>query len=312
MKGNSTMKKIFLFLSIFIVVTMACDLAVTVAPTNNPVPLPTNTIAPTQIPASATSIPTTEAPVPATVVPTSQLLPTDGVWVSYGPLGFILPSGIASGFVGDQFSRVEGDNVAPWEVTPGHTQITLDGYLLQGKFHQPQIFVYPATEYAVLYPAAFESIHRLDNILYGPGAPDLSQPLPAVPFFNAAQVFAANVQAISFQGGGGVRFLTEYAQYPAPVNNQDLFYHFQGLSRNGDHYIIAIFPIAAPVLAESSDPGALMPPGGVAYPDINSSNPDMQGYYASVTNLLNATSPDAFTPTISQLDALIQSMLIAP
>lgn len=300
------MKKIFLFLSIFIVVTMACDLAVTVAPTNEPVPLPTDTIA------SATSISVTEAPDPVTAVPTVQPLSIDGVTVTYGPLGFVLLSGIASGFVGDQFSRVEGDNVAPWEVTPGHTQVTLDGYLLQGKFHQPQIFVYPATEYAVLYPAAFESIHRLDNILYGPGAPDLSQPLPTVPFFNAGQVFASNVQAISFQGGSGIRFLTEYAQNSAPVNNNDLFYHFQGLSRNGDYYIIAIFPITAPVLAESSDPGAILPPGGVAFPDINNPDPDMQGYYASVTDLLNATSPDAFTPTINQLDALIQSMQITP
>ena len=313
---STTVKKIFLFLSIFIVVTLACDLAVTVAPTNDPVPLPTNTIPavenPTQIPDSATSIPTTDAPVPATAVPTSQPQTFNGVWATYGPMGFLLPTGIASGFVGDQFSRAEGDNVAPWEVTPGHTQITLDGYLLQGKFHQAQIFVYPATEYAVLYPAAFESIHRLDNILYGPGAPDLSQPLPGVPFFNAAQVFTSNVQAISFQGGGGVRFLTEYAQYPAPVNNNELFYHFQGLSRNGDYYIIAIFPITAPVLSESSDPGAILPPGGIAYPDLNNPSPDLQGYYASVTNLLNATSPDAFTPTLSQLDALIQSMLIAP
>jgi hypothetical protein len=306
------MKKIFLFLSIFIFVTMACDLAVTVAPTNDPVPLPTNTITPTQIPASVTSISITEAPDPITAIPTVQPLSADGVTVTYGPLGFVLPSGIASGFVGDQFSRVEGDSVAPWEVTPGHTQITLDGYLLQGKFHQPQIFVYPATSYAEMYPAAFESIHRLDNILYNPAGLNLNEPLPAVPFFNAAQIFASNIQAISFQGGSGVRFITEYAQNYAPVNNNELFYHFQGLSRNGAYYIIAIFPITAPVLAESSDPGAILPPGGVAFPDINNSNPDVQGYYASVTNLLNTTSPDAFTPTINQLDALIQSMLIAP
>jgi hypothetical protein len=312
MKGNATMKKIFLFLSIFIVVTMACDLAVTVAPTNDPVPLPTNTIIPTQIPASVTSISITKAPDPVTAIPTEQPLSVDGVTVTYGPLGFVLPSGIASGFVGNQFSRVEGDSVPPWEVTPGHTQITLDGYLLQGKFHQPQIFVYPAASYAEMYPAAFESIHRLDTILYDPAGPNLNEPLPEVPFFNAAQVFASNVQSISFQGGNGVRFITEYAQNSAPVNNYDLFYHFQGLSRNGAYYIIAIFPITAPMLAESSDPGAILPPGGVAFPDINNSNSDVQGYYASVTNLLNTTSPDAFTPTINQLDVLIHSMLIAP
>jgi hypothetical protein len=232
--------------------------------------------------------------------------------VTYSPLGFVLPSGIASGFAGDQFPRAEGDNVAPWEVTPGHTRISLNGYPLQGKFHQPQIFVYPATEYALLYPAAFESIHRLDNILYSPQAPNLNEPLPQVPFFSAAQVFASNVQAISFQGGSGVRFLTQYAQYAAPVNNHELFYHFQGLSRNGAYYIIAIFPVTVPVLAETSDPGAVLPTGGVPYPDITNTDAGVQDYYASITTLLNATSPDAFTPTLSQLDVLVQSMLIAP
>jgi hypothetical protein len=317
MKGNSTMNKVFLFLSIFIVITLACDLAVTVASPTEPVPMLTNTLPPdlgipTQILASATSIPTTEIPVPTTAASTSQPPSVDGVSVTYGPLGFDLPSGIAGGFVGNQFPRAEGDNVAPWEVTPGHTRITLDGYLLQGKFHQPQIFVYPATEYALMYPAAFESIHRLNNILYSPDAPNLSEPLPGVPFFNAAQIFASNVQAISFQGGSGVRFVTQYAQNAMPVNNHELFYHFQGLSRNGAYYIIAIFPVTAPVLAESNDPGAVLPPGGIPYPDIINTDVGTQGYYVSVTDLLNATSPDAFTPSLNQLDALIQSMLIAP
>lgn len=304
------MKKIILFLPIIIFVTSACDLAVTVAAPTEPATIPTNTVVPTLD--DPTQIPATSTSVPSTVAPTSQPPSVDNVMVTYGPLGFVLPSGIASGFAGDQFQRTEGDNVAPWEVTPGHTRITLDGYFLQGKFHQPQIFVYPASEYALMYPVAFESIHRLNNILYSPDAPNLSEPLPGVPFFNAAQIFASNVQAISFQGGSGVRFVTQYAQNTAPVNNHELFYHFQGLSRNGAYYIIAIFPVTAPVLAESSDSGAVLPAGGIPYTDIINTDVGIQGYYVSVTDLLNATSPDAFTPSLNQLDALIQSMLIAP
>jgi hypothetical protein len=165
-----------------------------------------------------------------------------------------------------------------------------------------------------MVPAAFESIHRLDNILYSPGGPAITDEtqLPAVPFFNAAQVFASRVQVTSFQNGGGVRFLTVYAQSAAPVNNHDLFYHFQGVTRDGAYYVIAILPIVAPTLAETSEIGASVPAGGVAYPDINNANADLQGYYSSITEMLNATSPESFTPTISQLDALIQSMKINP
>ena len=187
-----------------------------------------------------------------------------------------------------------------------------DYYVLQGKFHQPQIYVYPAQAYAELVPPAFESLHRLNNILGNPSGPISADQLPAVPFFNAQQVFASNIQTISFQNGEGVRFLTEYAQYTAPVNNHELFYHFQGVTRDGAYYIIAILPITVPVLAETSDAVAVLPPGGIAYPDITDPNADWQGYYAAVTDLLNATSPDAFTPTITQLDLLIQSMQITP
>ncbi|MEJ2599432.1 MAG: hypothetical protein P8Z00_13940 [Anaerolineales bacterium] len=295
------MKQIYLFLtSLFVLSLAACGSPVTVV---EPTAIPA-----TEIPASATPLPAT--PIPSTEVPAATPSNLEAASVTYGPLSFILPAELGSGITGSQLPPAEGEGVAPWDVTPGHTQITLEGYPLQEKFHQPQIFVYPATAYAELFPGAFESIHRLDNILYDPAGINLDQPLPFVPFFNAAQIFASNVQAVSFQGGGGVRFVTEYAQATVTVNNHDLFYNFQGLSRDGTYYIIAIFPITAPNLAETNDLSAPVPPGGVTFPDINSANPDIQGYYAAITDLLNGTDPKAFSPTLGQLDALIQSMQI--
>jgi hypothetical protein len=308
------MKKAFLFLSILIMASLACDMSVTVASPTSPASLPTNTIqpatmAPTQIPASPTSLPVTLAP-DATA---TALQPTfEGVEISVDPLTIVLSPQLASGARGSQFSRAEGENVAPWEVTPGHIQLQLEGYILQNKFQQAQIYVYPAQAYAEMFPAAFESIHRLDNILYVPGGPTLNDQLPAVPFFNAAQVFASKIQVISFQNGQGVRFLTEYAQFPAPANNHDLFYHFQGVTRDGAYYIVAILPISNPMLAETSDAGAPLPTGGVPYPDMADPSTDMQLYYTSVIDVLNATPLEAFTPSINQLDQLIQSMRIAP
>ncbi|RPJ27152.1 MAG: hypothetical protein EHM33_09050 [Chloroflexi bacterium] len=307
------MKKVFLFLSIFVLVSLACDMSVTVAAPTSPAPVPTNTTipatgAPTQISASPTSLPAT--PVPS-AIPTVQQPSFDGVEVSVDPLSIVLSPGVASGARGLQFPRAEGE-IATWEVTPGHIQLALEGYRLQGKFHQPQIYVYPAQAYAEMVPAAFESIHRLNNILYGPAASISNDQLPLVPFFNAQQVFASNIQVIPFQNGSGVRFLTEYAQYAASANNHDLFYHFQGVTRDGAYYIVAILPITASMLVETSDAGAVLPPGGVPYPYMADPNADMQAYYASVIDLLNATPPEAFTPTINQLDLLIQSMRIAP
>ena len=307
------MKKIFLILSLLIIASAACDVSVNIAPTSDVPTAEVSTAAATPVRVIDPPTPTPEVfisltqAIPATIVPTIA----QPVEVSVDPLTISLSPVLASGVRGIQVPRAEGQDLPYWELTPGHTILKLEGYPLQGKFQEPQIYIYPALGYAQLVPGAFESMHRLRNVMNAPGAASVDQ-LPAVPFFNAAQVFASNFQVISFQNGDGVRFLTEYAQYPAPVNNHDLFYHFQGFSNDGEYYIVAIFPITAPVLAETSDAGATLPPGGVPYPLMADPEANMQSYYAALTDLLNATPAEAFTPTINQLDLLIQSMRITP
>jgi hypothetical protein len=302
------MKKVFLFLSSLTIMALACDVAVNIVPPTNPAPQPTNTL----IPASAipTQIPASATPAPSPTL-TAAPPPSNGTQASFGSLSLVIPQGLAGGLSGSQIPRKAGNDAASWELDPGHTQIDLDGYILQGKFHKPQIFIYPGLEYAQLVPAAFESIHRLDNILGIPGAAISSKQLPAVPFFNAAQVFASNIQIITFQSGRGVRFLTEYGQYPASANNHDLFYEFQGLTSDGTYYIIAILPVTIPMLGESSDPASAVPVGGVAYPGMGASSADWDAYYNAVTLQLNAQAPASFIPTLNQLDLLIQSIKIA-
>jgi hypothetical protein len=316
-KGNSTMKKIFLFISLLIIVTLACDVSVNIAPTNE---APTTNTTPILIQPPTTTpevfITLTQA-IPSTAVPSAapivQPSPISKTTVTFGRLSLDIPSSVASGASGSDVAPVTNEDAAYWQKTPGHLQVSLnDYYVLQGKFHQPQIYVYPAMPYVELVPAAFESMHRLRNVMNAPNTSISADQLPAAPFFNAAQVFATNIQAVSFQNGSGVRFLTEYAQYAAPINNHELVYQFQGFTNDGEYYIIAILPITTPVLAETSDAGAPLPPGGIPYPLMADPNADMQAYYTTVTAMLNAVSPDAFTPSINQLDLLIQSMRVTP
>jgi len=302
------MKRSLLFLSLLLIVIQACDLSVNIFPTNE---VPTAVETPVLIEPPTTTpevfISLTQA-IPAT--PISQPSPVPNTLVTYGRLTLEIPSGVANGASGLDVAPVTDDDSPYWEKTPGHLQVSLgDYYVLQGKFHEPRIYVYPALEYALLVPGAFESMHRLRNVMNAPFAAGIEQ-LPAAPFFNSAQIFASNIQTVSFQNGEGVRFLTEYAQYAAPVNNHELIYHFQGFTSDGEYYIIAILPVTVPVVAETSDAGAVVPSGGIAYPRIDDANADFQGYYASVTDLLNAAPPDAFTPTLGQLDALIRSMRV--
>jgi len=302
--------------------SIACNSLVAPAPTAAPASTSTRAV--------AISSPTAEVPVTPTVknLPTATLeaLPTFtaeptsapatnpvvGTAVSFDRLSLTLPTGVATGASGTLVDKAEGDNVPPWGVAPTHIELKLEGYALQGKFHKPEIYVYPAEAYAQMQNGAAESLKRLRAALTGASTASLTtQDLPFVPFFEATQVFAADVKVTPFQNGKGVRELTEYAQYAAPVNNNELIYQFEGLTDDGKYYVIAILPVTAPSLPEDAQPNAAVPEGGVQYPDVNSSNPDWPGYYGQVQRNLESLEPGAFAPNLEQLDAFIGSLSIA-
>ncbi|HLO33801.1 MAG TPA: hypothetical protein VK249_31930 [Anaerolineales bacterium] len=236
---------------------------------------------------------------------TQNATQTSGASVSFENVSFVLPNGLAGSANPESVPAVSEGGGAPWEVAPAHLKFTLTGYQLQGKFFEPTIFVYPADEFAQANSGAAEQIDRLKKVLSG--SPLLKETLPMVSFFNAASLIAANIQLVSFQNGRGVRELTQYDQYAAPINNHELFYHFQGLTTDNKYYVIAILPINAAILAENETPAAPIPSGGVPIPTDIGPN---EGYYISVTQKLNSLSPDGFTPALSALDALIQSIVV--
>lgn len=264
----------------------------------------------------ATGTPTTQSPVDeagtvvtATHESVSTQVPTQaqmsGTPVSFEHVSFVIPDELAGGANPEAVPAIDEGAGAPWEVAPEYLKFTLTGYEPQGKFHEPGMYIYPADEYAKVNPHAAEQIENLKRILAG--STILKETLPRIPWFNAELLIAANIQLITFQNGRGVRTLTQYAQYYAPINNRELFYHFEGLTDDGKYYIFAILPITAPILAEDEKSEASVPAGGVPIPtDIGISNV----YYISVTERLNSLSPDSFTPTLNSLDVLIQSILV--
>lgn len=243
--------------------------------------------------------------VPATLEPTTEPASEEGTPVSHEDISFLIPPGLADGASADTMTAVESNTSAPWDIAPTHYRFTLTGYPREETFHEPRIFIYPATEYAQMNDGAAEQIENTRRILAG--GTMLLETLPRVPSFNAQPLIAAQIQRLPFQNGDGVRSLTQYAQYAAPINNHELFYHFTGLTSDGEAFIVAILPIRAPILAEDEKPDASVPEGGVPIPTELGINTT---YYVSVTERLNSLAPDAFEPTLNQLDALIQSLLV--
>jgi hypothetical protein len=248
------------------------------------------------LPSAITPTPQIELP---TIVPTTTVS-TGGV-ITLNNVSFTIPLGVANDAFSEMVPAVSDANNAPWwDVAPEHLKFTLTGYQLQDKFHTPQIRVYPAAEYEQLNPTAAEQIQKVKTIVAGSQL--TMETMPVVPFFNAVQQIASKMQVIDFQNGRGIRFVTQYAQYPAPINNRELFYHFQGLTHDGKYYIVATLPVTSSILPEDEKPEAAVPAGGVPIPTTTGPDP---AYYEAVTKALEAMYEDSFNPSLFQLDASI-------
>ncbi len=255
----------------------------------------------------AEQLPTTPpAEIATTTAPTE--LPLEGTEINLGGVYMVIPPCLpvtASGVIAaQQLSEGPGSN---W---PQHRLITYSGYPLSGKFFEPMMRVFPVAEYAAQWPFATDQVTALQNLLISRPA-QVAESLPLLPNMGAAQVFHLKVKYIDFANGAGVRFLTEYAQYYAPVSNYDLFYTFQGLTSDGKYWISVIFPINHPILPPSPD-STEVPPGGIAIPQMTSPTweTDMQTYYANMKPLMEAQFDASFTPAIDCLDQYLMSLNI--
>jgi hypothetical protein len=228
------------------------------------------------------------------------------------PIRLVMPAALASGASAETIDLVTDQTGAPWDVAPAHLQLTFQNYALQTTFHVPQIFVYPAQQYAALNPSAAESIKRLQAVLAAPSKTQNNDNLPRVPFLNAGQVFAAQQKVVHFSGGSGVRFITQYGQDVSPINNSGLFYHFEGLSDDGRNYVVAILPVNLPFLASDNNPNSGVPPGGIAFPAPSASPSDHNAYYQQLTGRIDSASPAQFNPSLDELDRMMQSITIVP
>ena len=249
---------------------------------------------------------TTATPVETAVIVPTNTVSTGGV-VTFQNVSITLPLGVAQDAGGEVVPAVTDTNNSPWwVVAPEHIKLTLTGYQLRDKFLEPQVLVIPAEEYAQLNTNAAEQIAKLKAVISN--GPLTKETLPNW-VMNAAQLFASQMKVLDFKGGRGVRFVTQYAQYPAPINNHELFYLFQGLTNDGKYYVVATLPVTSSILPEDEKPEAPVPADGVPLP--TATVPD-DAYYEAVTKALDAMYEDSFNPSLFQLDAMVQSITVTP
>jgi hypothetical protein len=280
------MKRILYFLGLLAAVLLACTLPSTVTPP-----------AMTQPPAGASATVAPVTPIPVTPLPQAN--------VTCNNVSLYLEPSLASGFKCTSVPEVSGAEIPAFAANPQYTEITLQGYVLSGRFFDAHIDIYPVQRYNEVAPDA--NIPTMVTMLQGLTAGGLpgSDALPVLPVFNAAQELHVLYKVVPFGSGSGIRFLTQYAQFADPINNHELFYTYQGLTADGRYWISAILPTSLADLPADGN----TPPAGQS-PEQFSNN--FTTYLADMTTKLNGQAETDFSPAVPALDALVSSLQVAP
>ena len=284
-----------------VVLTMACALSIPAQPQTNGV----GTAVAATMQALTMAAPTQSPPTEVVLTQVS------GTPFSFKNISFVIPDGVARGANAEVSPAATEDQGGPWGVGPEHISIELTGYSTtnENEAVKNMILIYPVKEYMDVNFGAAKSIPQLQAILANPSMVINAQNAPGVPAYNAGQLIAAQPKVINFQNGSGFREITEYAQYAAPITKNGEIYQFSGLTTDGKYFIIVVMPIQVPLQSTSDKPSA----DGATYPaNGNVDQTAANAYYQAITDKLNAADPNTFQPTIGQLDALIQSITIAP
>ena len=243
------------------------------------------------------------AEIPLTVASEETSETGSGANVICNNVSLILDPALGSGYECQTIPESSGADRAYFDVYPEYTEVTLMNYPFTDSSYAPRIAVYPVQRYSELAPELVPaSVTNLRSLVSG-GATS-SNKMPLLPIFKSVQMFHSQDAVLSFRNGKGVRYLTQYTQGIVPVNNQELFYTYQGLTDDGKYWVSVILPISTPnLMADGKNP-----PDGQSMDDFAN---NYSTYVADTAAQLNEQNTDSFTPAIGQLDALVQSISIA-
>lgn len=255
-------------------------------------------------------------PTPQAQEATSTPTQPSGIPITFQNVNFVIPGGLATGAQSEIVPRkdyVEGDNYR--SIAPEYIRFILSRTDSFPNTFDFKISIIPIEEYMQMSDIAADRISFLQQKL----ANNELTGVTVLPPFSAGLVIDTQNAKIDFQSGSGIRAVQQYAQAPVPISNEYLIYSFQGITNDGKYYISVIAPIRVPFLVEtaynpdpsSTTPTPVVPEGGFIFPALTGfNNPEFAQYYQSITDKLNQTPADQFTPSIPTLDALIQSILV--
>ncbi|NPV84584.1 MAG: hypothetical protein HPY45_01065 [Anaerolineae bacterium] len=285
--------------ALIVLITLACSVQVDTGLQKPSPTTPPPVIPPAEKP---TEPPQAESPTEPPPPPPPPPTPDNLTHISFEGASFSFDKSLAGSAWAEKLPATPpSEDMPSWEISPETLHFVLENYLLADTFHKPQLYIYPVSEYASMDANAGNKISSLQSILIN--KPQLTEDIPFLPMWNAAQMMQAQIKYFDFKNGSGVRFLSQYGQAAAPINNNSLFYTFQGLTKDNRFYVSVILPVSHPMLpATYTD----LPPGQ----DYETFANNFSNYIADIEAQLNAQPPESFKPNLQLLDDLAQSILI--
>ena len=201
---------------------------------------------------------------------------------------------------------------------PEHISVFAAYYQILSDY-RPLIEVYRKSSYENLNPETKQAIARVEQYISGDG--DLSRIIPLPPTSDKF-ILQSHVKFIDFPNGRGIRVIQKYQRdtiYPPffePVLNKDLVYIFMGFTNNGRDFVAIQLPVSVPFLCDDyilHDDASMtcdLPAGGIAFENYGDEESNWSQYYYKVKRQLDAAEEAVFFPSLGQLDAFVQSVLV--
>jgi hypothetical protein len=254
------------------------------------------------LPKSKTDIP--PAPTVAQAQPTTPpepiATPVSGIPISYNNFTFTIPLELNASASPSTNTDVEFPYINPsGGPMAEHVVFQITNYPVQGV---AKIMVFKTSDYAAYGEPTQNAVTALL------GNQEATQPLPHA----LAQDFYAQAKTVSFKNGHGVRYLTQILTNFAPIDNQDLFYYYQGVTTDGAYFVSALFHVNAPFLVADGKIDSLTPADGIPFKFDGSGDQDFSKYLTQITQKLNETPPEKFAVPLAVLDQMIESIKIEP
>ena len=131
-----------------------------------------------------------------------------------------------------------------------------------------------------------------------------------MPLIHATRILRVQERLLSFQNGKGTRAIVQYVQEAMPLNNEHLFYSYQGVTDDGRFYVSASFPVQAAMLPATSQTSLpdIPPPLASDLGSVQTYVDAVNRFNVEATERLERLAADDFTPGLDALDAIIRSL----